>query len=197
MSAGFILPFSIQGSFDFYFGKWFALMIGAQYTIEPGVDFLISKTIEIYQDPLEENLEAGVFSLFNESFTPGRIFPAAHPHTELTTNKRVSDSFSIILSTRSAEFKSTNPTDVRSFFIGITSSSGYIILFFYKSMVLLYKYQSTCLYVDDLGNYVVFPMYEPLNCPIDYIKSRIKKINASSLNCKRKKNNKFYKTKIP
>ena len=36
-------------------------------------------------------------------------------------------------------------------------------------------------------------MYEPLNCPIDYIKSRIKYINAASLNCKRKKHKNYIK----
>ena len=68
MSAGLVFPLSLQGSFDFYFGKWFALTVGAQYTLEPGVDFLTSETIGLFNDPVEGNLEAGTFSLLNREF---------------------------------------------------------------------------------------------------------------------------------
>ena len=70
----------------------------------------------------------GVFSLFNDIITPGLAFAAAQPQTEFTIITDVSSSINFLIS--SSFDNSTNPLDVNSNFIGFTTSSGYIILFF-------------------------------------------------------------------
>ncbi|SHL08251.1 hypothetical protein SAMN05443669_100214 [Flavobacterium xanthum] len=71
-------------------------------------------------------IRSGRLLASNESFTPGRAAPAAHPQTELTTTKTVPFEL-MAASTYSALRRSSKPADVSSSFIGITNCSGYIV----------------------------------------------------------------------
>src|ERR1044072_4323261 len=55
---------------------------------------------------------------------PGRAFPAAHPHTELTTIMSVPDGSVTALSTAAGVRSSWTPRSVSSFRIGSTKNSG-------------------------------------------------------------------------
>jgi hypothetical protein len=68
----------------------------------------------------------GFFTEFvSDNFTPGRAAPAAHPQTELRTNKVVPLLFGIVLSTCSGFFNSSKPIEVSSSLIGVQIYSGY------------------------------------------------------------------------
>src|SRR5664279_3514542 len=63
----------------------------------------------------------------NARRTPGRIFPAAHPHTELTTTSAVPLLSASAASTSAAVRNSCAPARVSSSRMGIIRISGYIL----------------------------------------------------------------------
>ena len=73
-------------------------------------------------------IRSGVLLCVMADFTPGRQFPAAHPHTELITTKAVPSDFTAP-STSAGVRSSVIPAEVNSCFIGITISGGYISCF--------------------------------------------------------------------